>query len=251
MAVHVQGRFADALRAVVGAVLRVLDPGPPRVQNSPTDPNSQQANVSEVLLRYNGWSNAVPRPGRVIQDADSQVTSPNPIPFSQLTIAVAPPPGRLPPLRFGHTYQLRARIVDVCNNARPSTPHRVIPSRRRRRWCTAGTSRSARPDVYGQSILRLAESLKRLVIRDIDGAADSLRALAPQRCAEPFAEWHSMFDNGSGGAINGNMATYNEIVNRESAQYPDPPTDPTAAPTVIPWQRPSRTCQIRLPVAAC
>ena len=211
---------------------------PPRVQNSPTDPNSQQANVSEVLLRYNGWSNAVPRPGRVIQDADSQVTSPNPIPFSQLTIAVAPPPGRLPPLRFGHTYQLRARIVDVCNNAQPVDTTTSNSQQATAPMVYGRHEPIGSPDVYGQSILRLAESLKRLVIRDIDGAADSLRALAPQRCAEPFAEWHSMFDNGSGGAINGNMATYNEIVNRESAQYPDPPTDPTAAPTVIPLATP-------------
>jgi hypothetical protein len=207
---------------------------PPRVQNSPTDPNAQQANLSEVLLRYNGWSNALPRPGKVIQDADSQVTSPNPIPFSQLTITVTPPPGRLPPLRFGHTYQLRARIIDVCNNAPPVDTTASNSQQATTPMLYGRHEPIGSPDVYGQSVLRLAESLKRLVIRDIDGAgASSSRALAPQRCAEPFAEWHSMFDTGTGGAIDNSMATYNEIVNRESAQYPDLPANPATPPTQI------------------
>lgn len=212
---------------------------PPRSQSSPTDASSQQANVSEVVLRYNGWSNAAPRPGKVLQDSDSQATGPDDPFSSALKIDVSPPAGRLPPLRFGHTYAMRARIVDVANNVigvdqgagvgdslgRVSDPmvygrHEAIGS----------------PDVYSQSSPRLAESLVRLVVRDIDGAGTSMRALAPQRSQEPFAEWHGLFD--SGGALDpssfgsNNQTTYNEIIGRESAHYPEPavppaPIDPT------------------------
>ena len=42
------------------------------------------------------------------------------------------------------------------------------------------------------------ESLKRLVIRDIDPSPSSERAFAPNRIAESFAELHGVFDTGSG-----------------------------------------------------
>jgi hypothetical protein len=209
---------------------------PPRVQSSPDDPDTTQANVSEVVLRYNGWSNAVPRPGTVLQDADSQVTSPNPIPFNQLSISVVPPPGRLPPLRFGHTYAMRARVIDVAGNAIPVDDGAAVGDADGRVTDPMVYGRHepiGSPDLYSQSIPRPAESLKRLVIRDIDSSTPSLRTLAPQRCAEPFAEWHSLFDTGAGSAINGNATTYNLIVGRESAHYPDPPADPSTAPTPI------------------
>jgi hypothetical protein len=152
-----------------------------------------------------------------------------------LTIDVSAPPGRLPPLRFGHTYQMRARIIDVANNALP---------------VTAGADKSnsllvspamvygrqepiSSPDMYSQSIPRLSESLQRLVIRDIDSGTPSVRVLFPPRTSEPFAEWHGVFDTGAGGAIDPSMTTYNEIVNRESARYPDPPANPATAPKPI------------------
>ncbi len=145
---------------------------------------------------------------------------------ASLTIDVTVPffngTGRLPPLRFGHTYQLRARIVDVCNNALPVDTTASNSQQATAPMLYGRHEPIGSPDVYLQSILRLGESLKRLVIRDIDKASyTSVRALAPQRCQEPFAEWHGMFD--TGGAIDGSTTTYDEIVNRESEQYLDPP----------------------------
>ena len=218
---------------------------PPRVQSSPTDPNTQQANLSEVILRYNGWSNAVPRPGDPHPlDASSEQGLSQNGPFSQMTIDVSVPPTRLPPLRFGHSYQLRARIIDVCNNALPVEPTTSNGQQSTDPMLYGRHEPIGSPDVYRQSIPRLGESLKRLVIRDIDGlSASSKRALAPQRCQEPFAEWHGMFDTGAGGAID--PAAYTVIVGsdfgppplnpipRESRQYPDLPEDPSVAPTAI------------------
>jgi hypothetical protein len=211
---------------------------PPRSQSSPTDASSQQANVSEVILRYNGWSNAVPRPGTVLQDDDSQANS-SPAPFTQLSIDVSAPAGSLAPLRFGHTYAMRARIVDVANNAIPvNSPLGGLVSNDPFGRVTAlmvyGRHEAiGSPDIYPQSTPRLAESLMRLVIRDVDGSATSKRALAPQRCAEPFAEWHGVFDSSGTLDPHSNNAIpdhtiYNLITGRESAHYPEPATPPTA-----------------------
>jgi hypothetical protein len=211
---------------------------PPSVQDSPLDDSSQQANVSEVILRYNGWSNAVPRPGdpRPL-DAPDESGLGTDGPFSQLTIDVKPPPARLPPLRFGHTYAMRARIIDVCNNALTLDQGAGVGDSQGRVTDPMVYGRHepiTSPDLFSQSIPRPAESIKRLVIRDIDGpSASSLRALSPPRCSEPFAEWHGKFDTGAGGAINGSTPTYNLITGRESAHYPDPPSDPTHAPSPI------------------
>jgi hypothetical protein len=221
------------------ATLRPLDEAstqaPPRVQNSPSDPNTQQANVSEVILRYNGWSNAAPRPGSPLQDSDFGIGTAD-SPFSQLTITATALAGSLTPLRFGHSYQMRARVVDICNNfvplaagdtsgvtvtdAMPYGRHEAIGS----------------PDVYQQSPTRPSESLKRLVIRDVDVAgsggfpASSLRAVAPQRVQEPFAEWMGTFDNPAGQI---QPTAYSTIVPAESAHYPDPNPDPTAQTATI------------------
>ncbi|HEY2771442.1 MAG TPA: hypothetical protein VGI87_12775 [Solirubrobacteraceae bacterium] len=211
---------------------------PPRVQDSPLNDGTSQANVSEVLLRYNGWSNAVPRPGDPTPlNAPNETGLGQDGPFSQLTIDVKVPPGRLPRLRFGHTYAMRARVVDVCNNLIPvdgganvgDSQGRVTDPMVYGRLDPIGS-----PDIYSQNIPRLGESIKRLVIRDVDGSsALSKRALAPKRSAEPFAEWHSKFDTGAGNTLSGSASTYNEIVGHESAQYPDPPPDPTHAPPTI------------------
>jgi hypothetical protein len=211
---------------------------PPRVQDSPLDDGSAQANVSEVLLRYNGWSNAVPRPGDPKPlDAPNESGLGTNGPFSQLTIDVKVPPGRLPRLRFGHTYAMRARVIDVCNNAVPVDAGANVGDSQGRVTDPMVYGRHepiGSPDIYSQSIPRLGESIKRLVIRDVDGpSALSKRALAPKRSAEPFAEWHSKFDTGAGGTLNGSGSTYNQIVGRESAQYPDPPADPTQPPPAI------------------
>lgn len=211
---------------------------PPRVQDSPLNDGSSQANVSEVILRYNGWSNAVPRPGDPKPlDAPNETGLGTDGPFSQLTIDVKAPAGRLPRLRFGHSYAMRARIIDVCNNALTLAEGADVGDAQGRVTDPMVYGRHepiGSPDIYSQSIPRLGESIKRLVIRDIDGAsALSKRALAPQRSAEPFAESHAEFDTGAGSTISGSASTYNEITNRESAQYPDPPADPTQAPAAI------------------
>jgi hypothetical protein len=162
--------------------------------------------ISEEILSYNGWSNAV---GTVaaggMDDADTTgLPAPGANVFAdRIAIGAVVPPGSLPRLRFGRKYKLRARTVDLANNAialgsggtegvsAPIIYGRLepIPS----------------PDVYPQNSVPngyplAAEGPLRMVIRDkdvkADPAASSTRVLAPPRCTVPFAEVHGMFDTG-------------------------------------------------------
>jgi hypothetical protein len=205
---------------------------PPRLQSSPDDADAQQANVSESFLRYNGWSNAVPRPGTPLVDPDSALSSgSSPL---DITITNHAPDARLPPLRFGHDYTLRIRIVDVANhkvalNDAP-TDRRITKPLRYGRYEPVAT-----PDLFPQSIQRLGESLKRFVIRDVDKDISSFRAMYPHRVSQPFAEAHGLFDNAQGLP---DPTTYGSFVPRESYTYPDPPSDPTVQPPTIPLDQP-------------
>jgi hypothetical protein len=192
-------------------------------------PNSSivQFTLSEIILTYNGWSNAVTRPGLPLVDSDS--TLPPTTPPFVLTIADSVPDGRLPPLRFGHSYRMRVRVIDVANNkasvSDPATNRQFTDP-----IFYGRLEPIPPPDIYSQSIPRLGESLKRLVIRDIDLDTPSVRAVYPQRVSGQFAEAHGLFDNSSGDPAPG---AYTTIVPRESGQYPDPPSDATTQPPTI------------------
>jgi hypothetical protein len=205
----------------------------PRLVRTPRGKTEVLLALNEIMLSYKGWSNAVARPGKALDDDDSALQPTNPTPQFNLTIAENVPDGRLPPLRFGHSYSMRARVIDVANNKPPTvdpdddtinTPARLygrlepIPS----------------PDLFPQSLPRPSESLKRMVIRDIDVATPSVRAMYPQRVSEPFAEAHGMFDSQDVPQ----SSAYGTIVPRESGTYPDPPTDATTQPPTIPLDQP-------------
>ena len=95
---------------------------PPRMQNSPTNPSQPQLNLPENLIRWNGWSNAAPRPGTPLADDASSGLSDGTGsgPFDQMAITVTPAPGSLPRLRSERIpaweYALRARVVDIAGN---------------------------------------------------------------------------------------------------------------------------------------
>lgn len=91
----------------------------------PADGSTKDLYVSETLLRWTGWSLAAPRPGKVIgpDDADrgGQPDIRDPAgPGSGVNQALTslrtqfwPRPGSLPRLRFGVSYRVRARAVDL------------------------------------------------------------------------------------------------------------------------------------------
>lgn len=214
---------------------------------APTE-ETPQWYVSESLLRFDGWSNAVPFPSGVIQDADAQLNSDGP--FSDvINITVSPGPVLdasnnptvvLPRLRFGRSYQLAVRSVDLANNAIalaepegeyitdviPFGRDDVVPS----------------PDVYPQNGSTAypitGEGLLKLVIRDTDGPnVRSLRAVAPPRVTPGFAITLGMFDI-ENGALPTDQATaqslYTAVAALEGGHYVPPAAAPPTGTKTTP-----------------
>ncbi len=73
-------------------------------------------------FRWNGWSAATPHPGsslsssgRAVEPAGNKVVTGQ---AAQLEVDYRPVPGTLPRLRYGNTYQMRARATDLAGNSR-------------------------------------------------------------------------------------------------------------------------------------
>lgn len=93
--------------------------------------------VSETLFRWEGWSLSVPRPGFAINEADeddpehakdwvntSRTAELKKISFDptlnfRLNVQPQTVPGTLPRLRFGKSYNIRVRTVDLAGNSVP------------------------------------------------------------------------------------------------------------------------------------
>jgi hypothetical protein len=80
--------------------------------------DAHQLYVHQALFGWNGWSLAAPLPGRTI-GADNRPQVPNPEVSADfpLDTTFRPTPGTLPALRYGRTYRLRARLVDLAGNS--------------------------------------------------------------------------------------------------------------------------------------
>ena len=85
----------------------------------PTPP--EDLYVHESLMNWSGWSLAVRQPGATV-GRDDDVADPDvptapdgstPPPLAPIKARLNVPPGSLPRLRFGETYRLRARAVDI------------------------------------------------------------------------------------------------------------------------------------------
>ena len=91
------------------------------VTESP-DGSTDDLHTTESLFRWTGWSLSVPRPNMAVK---TDVTQPDPVgyvqnqPVSQagLVTGFKVVPGSLPRLRFGWSYRLRARMVDLAGNS--------------------------------------------------------------------------------------------------------------------------------------
>jgi hypothetical protein len=207
--------------------------------------------VSETVLRYRGWSNAVPLPGTMLADQDSALGAGGGPFGDEIQIDLAPVPGSLPRLRFGRTYYLRARIVDIAGNVVSYTLNTPVDVENGEN-VASGPILYGRTEVVGSPDVVIqnsspnnyptpGEGRQRLVIRDIDvanGATTSNRVLAPSRTTEQFAEVHGMFDTGSGNSLdlNAYMSVITQLnqygYERASGSYPAPPQD---------FQNPSKT----------
>jgi hypothetical protein len=99
------------------------------------DEDNKSDKVNEVLARWEGWSLSVPKPGKGMNDGDNEFhintdeeekkkyKLNNEVPF-RLQVNSAPAPKTLPMLRFGKSYKLKVRTVDIAGNG---LPHDVLP----------------------------------------------------------------------------------------------------------------------------
>lgn len=183
-----------------------------------SDGSSPDVYLHESMLRWEGWSLSAPRPGRLI-GTDDTAAEPETAAVTEFGLEVhfLPVPRSLPRLRFGTTYRMRARAVDLAGN---SAPHDL-----------ADDSAATQPIRYGRfepvnspAVLLRAEptegeSAERLVIRsnyDTPSLAGTDRHIAPPKAAQLLAETHGMFD-----AVDGvDKAAYDTIVPLETTYSP-------------------------------
>lgn len=88
----------------------------------------QDQKVNEVIVRWEGWSLAVPRLGKGLNNEGTEISSDEDerkkylldkdIPF-RLQVNTRPAPKSLPMLRFGRTYKIKVRTVDITGNGLP------------------------------------------------------------------------------------------------------------------------------------
>ena len=80
--------------------------------------------LDDQLYRWDGWSGAVRPPGRALDGTNGTVAAigakePDVDDPVQFAVEYAVEPASLPRLRFGRTYQMRARCVDLAGDSRP------------------------------------------------------------------------------------------------------------------------------------
>lgn len=209
--------------------------------------NSDNVFVSGVIARWTGWSLAVERPGLSINEADGpdgkDYVSENNAeedkkygyhPESRVRMNVKSQivPGTLPSLRYGRSYDLRMRYVDIAGNSiRLESPSEqpsetIIKNIRYRRYEPV-----ASPIILKANKLKIGEDIERLIIKSSDavsvsdyaepgvapGDRESRRLfLAPQN-SQLTAEHHGKFDAAFKGDTAAAQAIYNIIINHETA----------------------------------
>jgi hypothetical protein len=201
--------------------------------------------VNERIARWHGWSMSAPRPGTPLnRDPDPAVaTDPDPTagepvtPF-KMTTEFAVRPGSLPRLRFGDRYRMRARAVDLAGRspglAASAADEFAAPA-------DGVTLPYLRYEPVGHPVLIQRTppgpggSLAQLAIRsrNSDPSLDPVataetdeRHVAPPRAAVLLVEQHGMLDD-SNGALRGDAATYELIVERDRGQFPTVDGEPT------------------------
>jgi hypothetical protein len=148
--------------------------------------------MSPFLARWTGWSLSAPKEPE--QDW-TKLVDPN----MKFGVRYSVTPGSLPWLRYGITYRLKMRTLDLAGNGQPFNPSlpAAVPGATQpltyRRFEPVGT-----PFVILREQLSQGESLPRLVIRDSDPTTPAERHIAPPQTSVAGCEAHGLFDTASG-----------------------------------------------------
>jgi hypothetical protein len=186
-----------------------------------TDEDDDDVYVHETLFTWDGWSMVAPRPMRPLPQKGVPAATGSEY---GLNARFTPKPGSLPRLRFGHSYRLRARVVDLAGNSLPAElPDDSLASEA---VDYVRHEPIATPVLVPLTDLTKSpgETLDRIVIRSYNDSPDkdekpsaeaSERHVAPPKTSESMAEWHGRFDGPAG--MQGDAATYQLIVENDGA----------------------------------
>jgi len=228
-----------------------------------TEPGPEAAVfLHEAFVRWDGWSLSVPRPGRSLPANLTEADLATPADMTErvanealepsgIQIDTSVAPGTLPRLRFGETYRMRVRTVDLAGNGlskREADDLWALPA-------LSGGEGGLTPapvdlDTGEIRFLRFepvpppaiaksnptAESAYRLVVRsgldaDVVGevdttTADECQLFAPRGSVE-LAEWHRKLDDAIGSTDSARVRASYDLAARESGVLP-----PTGAPQI-------------------
>lgn len=192
--------------------------------------NTDVVKIHEGLVNWSGWSLAAPEPGKLIDGDDSvapdKEETPPGLPLEPKYHAT---PGSLPRLRFGRTYSMRVRLVDLAGASAEFSDENVQPKGAEskptmlRRYepveppGLALVSKNAAVDPLGEG-----ESMRRVAIRTwndvpakntVATTQTARRHIVPARVGHRFAELHGVMDTGPGGALDKSL--YMMLVKRD------------------------------------
>lgn len=216
----------DFLELASGLLANVEDEGFTQMASTESlvEAPKRELRVHESLFTWDGWSLVAPRPGLTILPDHTEGKSGNTaLTQFKLETKFRARPGSLPRLRFGWTYRVRARMVDLAGNspfgpddaAFKNTQPQVTPEFRFHRFEPLSP-----PPLVLRAVPVEGESLERLVVRSAiqDTPPDianqtSERHVVPPKTSQLMAERHEVFDGVPG--IRKDPAAY-DLASREA-----------------------------------
>lgn len=158
--------------------------------------------ATESRTVWNGWSLAVPRPGRSVGLDGAPDSGEGGAPRNYgLTVSFTVPPRTLPRQRYGVSYRFRARAVDLAGNSLPFDATSNDFSRATEPKPHWRFEPVMPPMLVPRTPLTRGETVERMVLHSQHGQPStetSERHVAPPRIPQVMAEKHGQFDGTNG-----------------------------------------------------
>jgi hypothetical protein len=144
--------------------------------------------ADEVVARWTGWSLSVPRPALDARNEKGGRARPDRLPYS-FTLSFKAKDESLPRLRFGHKYNVRARVADMAGgglqhedaDARRCALEENVYSRHE----PISSPILAMPDGVQDNDLGPGEAIDHVVIRSVNGSVAEFDRQNPQYTSRP------------------------------------------------------------------